>query len=148
MESRCSLKRSAASGGEVFCNFLSALRFAIKRSTTRLVIPRLFSQMRYPSSGMRGASGQHGQLTVSGEILNRAMMLGNFGLRFLFGNQYAIAMGEFHLHVRDAGACRCSSRVLNGKFRDTGEFPQPGKIALLRMNEFCLSTWIRPKRVV
>src|ERR1700676_404077 len=58
-------------------------------------------------------------------------MLRIFGLRFLFGNQYAIAMGEFHLHVRDAGACRGSSRVLNGKFRDAGEFPQPSKIALL-----------------
>jgi hypothetical protein len=46
MESRCSLNRSATSGGEVFCNFLSSPRFAIKRSTTRLVMPRLFLQMR------------------------------------------------------------------------------------------------------
>ena len=98
---------------------------------------------------MRGASGQHGQLTVSGEMLNRAMMLGKlahevefrnirgeaefrhedepaavgaekfigmlgiFGFRFLFGNQDAVAMGEFHLHVGNAGARRCAGRILN-----------------------------------
>src|ERR1700737_633522 len=106
---------------------------------------------------MRGASGQHGQLTVSGEMLNRAMMLGNwltksssatlavkpsFGTNtnppraahssssgFLFGNQHTVAMGEFHLHIGNAGA-RCRPRcVLNWKLRDAGEFPQPCKIA-------------------
>jgi len=57
-------------------------------------------------------------------------MLRIFGSAFC-RESVAIAMGEFHLHVRDAGAVVVLAEYWNGKFRDTGEFPQPGKIALL-----------------
>ncbi len=65
-------------------------------------------------------------------------MLGIFGLRFLLGNQHAVAMGEFHLHVGNAGARRCSRCVLNGKFGDAGQFPEAGEIALLRNERILL----------
>src|SRR5437763_11757902 len=116
---------------------------------------------------MRGASGQHGQFTVSGEILNRAMMLGNwltnsssatlgvkpsFGTKtrpprsatnsssgrlgssgcFLLGNQHAIAVGEFHLHVGNASTGRRPRRVLNRKFGEPGQFPEASEVTLLR----------------
>src|SRR3984893_18800964 len=59
-------------------------------------------------------------------------MLRIFGLRFLLGNQHAVAMGEFQLHVGDAGARRCARCVLNWEFGDAGKFPETGEIALLR----------------
>src|SRR6266446_8570542 len=41
-------------------------------------------------------------------------------------------MGEFHLHVGNAGAGRGPRRVLNRKLGEPGQFPEAGEVALLR----------------
>src|SRR5882762_2037057 len=41
-------------------------------------------------------------------------------------------MGEFHLHVRNAGAGRRPRCVLNGKLGEASQFPEAGEVALLR----------------
>src|SRR5438552_325060 len=41
-------------------------------------------------------------------------------------------MGEFHLHIGNAGASRRARRVLNGKFGEAGQFPEASEVALLR----------------
>src|SRR5713226_8348409 len=50
-------------------------------------------------------------------------------------------MGEFHLHVGNAGAGRGPRRVLNRKLGEPGQFPEAGEVALLR-NERVLLVYV------
>src|SRR5882724_6186298 len=54
-----------------------------------------------------------------------------FWLCLLLGNQHAVAVGEFHLHVRNTGTSGCSRGVLDWELRDSRQLPEPGEITLL-----------------
>src|SRR6267143_206537 len=54
-------------------------------------------------------------------------------------------MGEFHLHVRNAGARRGSRRVLKWKLGEAGQFPESGEVALLRDERVLLVHMDAPK---
>ena len=57
--------------------------------------------------------------------------LGIFRLGFLLGDEHAVAPGQFHLHVGDAGAGRSARAILHGEFGDAREFPESGEVALV-----------------
>ena len=59
-------------------------------------------------------------------------MLRAFGFGFLFGDQHAVPVSEFHLHVRNPRARRGARRILHGQLGHSHQFPQALQHALVR----------------